>query len=98
MIGCPMSDRGEHSGTPRFARLFSNGLYWRQIARESRRNPMNDQASANKDAVTRGRSPGWIARFVIAAAVLLSFAAWLAGLLEDPPFPLDDPAVRNLVV
>lgn len=40
--------------------------------------------------------PGWVSRLVITAAIIVVILVRLAGLLEDPPPPLNDPAMRNL--
>jgi outer membrane protein assembly factor BamB len=53
--------------------------------------------SAGDSAMTAGRFPGWIARITIAASLLCVVLASLVGRLDDPPAPLDDPAIRNLM-
>src|SRR4051794_25787964 len=59
---------------------------------------MVKQVSEEKDAVVAPRSSGWIARGIIALALTVTVLARLAGRLDDPPYPLDDSAIRNLVM
>jgi outer membrane protein assembly factor BamB len=53
---------------------------------------------AEQDSFAAARYPGWGARIVFALALIFILFVQLVGLLEDPPFPFDDPAVRNLIV
>lgn len=53
---------------------------------------------AEQDSFAAARYPGWGARIIFALALIFILFAQLVGLLEDPPFPFDDPAVRNLIV
>jgi outer membrane protein assembly factor BamB len=53
--------------------------------------------AAAKDRGTAARYPGWAGRIIIALALVCAAVGRLAGRLEDPPFPLDDPAVRMLI-
>ena len=58
---------------------------------------MVQQVSVEKDAAVAPGSPGWIARVVIGLALIVAVLARLAGRLDDPPYPLDDSAIRNLI-
>src|SRR5947199_9466356 len=50
------------------------------------------------ETTTRPKAPpGRLARIVIAAALLLMVSVRLLGRLADPPRPLNDPAVCNLI-
>lgn len=49
-------------------------------------------------AAADGHSRAWIARSIIGAALIFVVIVRLAGRLDDPPFPLDDPAIRYLLV
>lgn len=53
---------------------------------------------ANEHTLAAARYPGWTARIIFALALLSILFVQLVGALEDPPFPFDDPAVRNLIV
>src|SRR5262249_10538412 len=57
---------------------------------------MTKTLSADKDAAATARFPGWIPRTMIALGLVIGVLARLIGLLDDPPFPFDDPAIRNL--
>jgi outer membrane protein assembly factor BamB len=54
--------------------------------------------SAGKNPVAVARYPAWIARIVIVVALILIVLVGLAGRMDDPPVPLDDPAIRNLIM
>lgn len=58
---------------------------------------MTESSLSAKDAAPSGRYPGWIARIFIVLALLVAALVPLMRYLEDPPFPFDDPAIRNLV-
>lgn len=45
----------------------------------------------------RPRFPGWVARLVIASCLLIVVGVRLLGRADDQPWPLDDPAMRNLL-
>jgi outer membrane protein assembly factor BamB len=53
--------------------------------------------SPTTDLPRRPRFPGWIARLVIAVPLGCVLAIRLLGRQEDPPVPLGDPALRNLL-
>lgn len=55
-----------------------------------------EQNTVDKDAAVR--FPGRGARVLIALTLIFALLVPLLGLLDDPPFPFDDPAVRNLIV
>src|SRR4051812_29107346 len=59
---------------------------------------MVKQVSEEKDAVVAPRSNGWIARGIIALALIAAVPARLAARLDDPPYPLDFSAIRNLIM
>lgn len=59
---------------------------------------MTKPVSAEKDNFTLARHSGWMARVFIALALIVALLARLIGYLDDPPFPFDDPAIRNLIV
>ena len=59
---------------------------------------MTKQAFAKMDGEKAARSPGWGARIIIALTLILAVLVRLAGRMDDPPFPLDDPAIRNLLM
>jgi outer membrane protein assembly factor BamB len=67
------------------------------VAWQSALRPMTKQVLAVNDDVTASRAPGWIARAIIAVGLLLALLVRLAGFLNDLPFPLDDPAIRNII-
>jgi hypothetical protein len=48
--------------------------------------------------MTKQRSAGWVGRIIIAVALIVAVLVRLTGRLDDPPSPLDDPAIRNLIV
>src|SRR3954467_15379224 len=56
-------------------------------------------------AATKDTSPpassashrGWVERLIIAVTLLFVVAIRLMGQMEDPPKPLNDPALRNLL-
>ena len=54
--------------------------------------------AAGNDASSAPRLPSWAAGLTIAAALIVAVLVRLAGRLDDPPPPLDDPAIRNLLV
>jgi hypothetical protein len=51
-----------------------------------------------KKPVAVARYSGWVARIVIVVALILVVLAGLTGRMDDPPVPLDDPAIRNLIM
>src|SRR5688572_23243910 len=46
---------------------------------------------------TSPRFPNRAVQLIVAACILLIVAVRLVGRSADPPFPLDDPSIRNLV-
>lgn len=58
---------------------------------------MTRQVSAEKEVVTTARLPGWIGRIIILSTLICAVLVRSAGSLDDPPPPLDDPAIRNLL-
>ena len=58
---------------------------------------MSSPSNVTHAPVSGSRFPGWIARPVIALSLLVVLLVRLIGRLDDAPFPLDDPAIRNLV-
>jgi outer membrane protein assembly factor BamB len=58
---------------------------------------MTEQVSLKKDAANAARYPGWPARSLIFVALALALLVRLAGRLDDPPSPLNDSAIRNLI-
>lgn len=48
-------------------------------------------------ASARPLFPGWTVRIVIAASLAMVVAVRLAGRLADPPYPFNEPAIRNLL-
>src|SRR5437763_14901604 len=59
---------------------------------------MSEQVSGERDAANGLALPGLIARVIVAVGLACATAVLAIGRLDDPPFPLDDPAIRNLVV
>ena len=58
---------------------------------------MTKPVIARETSAAAGWYRDWIARILIAFALSLAVAVQLAGRLDDPPPPLDDPAIRNLI-
>src|SRR5947209_14068777 len=57
-------------------------------------------SAAAKDTSATANSPshrGWIERLIIAVMLSFVFAIRLVGQMTDPPKPLNDPAMRNLL-
>jgi len=57
-------------------------------------------SAATKDTshpVSSASHRGWIARLIIVVTLLFVVAIRLMGRMEDPPKPLNDPALRNLL-
>lgn len=59
---------------------------------------MSTSFTASRDAAVPARPSGRIARFMLVLSLNVAALAFLLGLLEDPPKPMNDPAVRNLTV
>jgi outer membrane protein assembly factor BamB len=55
---------------------------------------MSASAETNESST---RYPGWPGRIVIVLTLLTAVVVQALGQFDDPPFPFDDPAVRNLV-
>jgi outer membrane protein assembly factor BamB len=58
---------------------------------------MTEQTPAAFSPWDGSRYPGWIARPVMAVTLVGAVLVRMVGRLDDPPFPLDDPAIRNLL-
>ena len=57
-------------------------------------------SAAAKDTPLSANSPshrGWVARLIIVVTLLFVVAIRLLGQMTDPPKPLNDPALRNLL-
>jgi outer membrane protein assembly factor BamB len=59
---------------------------------------MTEQVPAERETPTGLPFPGRIARLIIAVSMTVLVAVWAIGGLNDPPYPFDDPAIRNLVM
>src|SRR5437868_1373591 len=58
---------------------------------------MSSTTSENRLSAESRRYPGWMARLVIGVTLSFLVAVRLLGRTADPPWPLNDPAICNLL-
>ena len=58
---------------------------------------LSAEISPARPAIARPLFPGWIARLVIAVTLSFAVLVRILGRAEDPPSPLNDPAIVNIL-